>query len=89
MPIDVEMVRGWVAAGLLEAARSFPRMMGCTDLPTLVAAVQREAARRTGQTSQTVTATAVWLGCLTSHGPPPEKPQGTGHRPFDLRVTSR
>lgn len=52
---DTTMVRRWVAAGLLEAERSFRRVKGCADMPVLVAAIHREAARRTGQNSETVT----------------------------------
>jgi hypothetical protein len=32
-----------IAAGLLEAERSFRRIKGCTDMPTLVAAIDPEA----------------------------------------------
>ncbi|MBV6509962.1 MAG: hypothetical protein JJLCMIEE_03080 [Acidimicrobiales bacterium] len=40
------MVRRWVGAGMLEAERSFRRIKGCNDMPTLVAAVRDEVARR-------------------------------------------
>lgn len=43
---DVKMVRRWVGVGMLEAERSFRRIKGCKDMPTLVAAVRREVARR-------------------------------------------
>jgi putative transposase len=43
---DTKMVRRWVGAGMLEAERSFRRIKGCTDMPTLVAAVRAEVARR-------------------------------------------
>jgi transposase-like protein len=43
---DTKMVRRWVSAGMLEAERSFRRIKGCTDMPTLVAAVRAEVAAR-------------------------------------------
>lgn len=43
---DTKMVRRWVAAGMLEAERSFRRIKGCNDMPILVAAVRAEVARR-------------------------------------------
>jgi len=43
---DTQMVRRWVAAGMLEAERSFRRIKGCNDMGTLVAAVHAEVARR-------------------------------------------
>jgi transposase-like protein len=43
---DTHMVRRWVAAGMLEAERSFRRIKGCTGMPTLVTAVRAEVARR-------------------------------------------
>jgi len=43
---DTKMVRRWVGAGMLEAERSFRRIKGCNDMPTLVAAVRAEVARR-------------------------------------------
>ena len=33
----------WVAAGMLEAERSFRRVKGCKEMPTLVAALRRHA----------------------------------------------
>ena len=33
------MVRRWTAAGMLNAQRSFRRVKGCKDMPTLVAAL--------------------------------------------------
>jgi putative transposase len=36
---DGEMVCRWTAAGMLNAERSFRRVKGCTDMPTLVAAL--------------------------------------------------
>jgi transposase-like protein len=36
---DGEMVRRWTAAGMLNAERSFRRVKGCKDMPTLVAAL--------------------------------------------------
>jgi len=38
---DGTMVKRWVAAGLLNAERNFRRIKGCTDMPTLVAALHR------------------------------------------------
>lgn len=53
---DASMVRRWAAAGVLEAERSFRRLKGCTDMPTLVAAIHRTIATRTGEpTTETVT----------------------------------
>jgi putative transposase len=40
---DGEMVRRWTAAGMLNAERSFRRVKGCKDMPTLVAALARHA----------------------------------------------
>ncbi|MGH8939277.1 MAG: transposase, partial [Actinomycetes bacterium] len=51
---DGSMKKRWVAAGMLEAERSFRRVKGCKEMPTLVAAVRAEVARRTQ--SETVTA---------------------------------
>lgn len=53
---DTTMVRRWVGAGMLEAERSFRRIKGCKDMPNLVAATRRDVAKRTGNTSETVTA---------------------------------
>lgn len=44
---DTTMVRRWVAAGILEAERSFRRIKGCSDMPTLVTSLRAEIARRT------------------------------------------
>jgi hypothetical protein len=38
---DGTMKKRRIAAGLLEAERSFRRTKGCTDMPTLVAAIAR------------------------------------------------
>jgi hypothetical protein len=43
---DTKMVRRWVAAGMLEAQRSFRRLQGCKDMPLLVTRVRAEVARR-------------------------------------------
>jgi transposase-like protein len=43
---DTKMVRRWVGAGMLEAERSFRRIKGCNDMPTLVTALRAEVARR-------------------------------------------
>ena len=40
---DGEMVRRWVAAGMLNAERSFRRLKGHADMPVLVAALARHA----------------------------------------------
>ena len=34
------MKKRWVAAGMLEAVRSFRRVKGCAEMPALVAAVR-------------------------------------------------
>ena len=53
---DTKMRRRWVGAGMLEAERSFRRIKGCTDMPTLVAAVRTElAARVKGDNGDAVT----------------------------------
>jgi transposase-like protein len=38
---DGTMVKRWAAAGMLNAERSFRRLKGCNDMPTLVAALGR------------------------------------------------
>lgn len=38
---DGEMKKRWIAAGMLEAERSFRRLKGHADMPTLVAAISR------------------------------------------------
>lgn len=43
---DGSMKKRWVAVGMLEAERSFRRVKGCKEMPTLVAALRREVARR-------------------------------------------
>ena len=40
---DGEMVRRWVAAGMLNAQRSFRHIKGHADMPVLVAALARHA----------------------------------------------
>ncbi len=40
---DGTMVKRWAAAGMLNAERSFRRVKGCKDMPTLVAALARHA----------------------------------------------
>lgn len=40
---DGSMKKRWVAAGMLEAERSFRRVKGCKEMPALVAALQRHA----------------------------------------------
>ena len=41
---DGKMVRRWVAAGMLNAERSFRRVKGCKDMPILVAVLRAHAA---------------------------------------------
>ena len=41
---DGSMKKRWVAAGMLEAERSFRRVKGCRQMPVLVAALRRHAA---------------------------------------------
>jgi len=43
------MVNRWVAAGMLEAERSFRRIKGHRDMTTLVTKVRAEVARRVGK----------------------------------------
>jgi transposase-like protein len=43
---DGSMKKRWVAAGMLEAERSFRRVRGCKDMPQLVAALAAETTRR-------------------------------------------
>jgi len=50
---DTKMVRRWVGVGMLEAERSFRRIKGCKDMPTLVAAVRREVAQRAADDQKT------------------------------------
>lgn len=38
---DGKMVKRWVAAGMINAERSFRRVKGCQDMPALVAALNR------------------------------------------------
>ena len=40
---DGSMKKRWVAAGMLEAERSFRRVKGCKEMPTLVAALRCHA----------------------------------------------
>jgi putative transposase len=51
---DGSMKKRWVAAGMLEAERSFRRVKGCKEMPTLVAAIRVEVARRAAK-DETVT----------------------------------
>lgn len=46
---DGTMVKRWAAAGMLNAERSFRRLKGCKDMPTLVAALARHTAGVTPQ----------------------------------------
>jgi len=46
---DGTMVKRWVAAGMLNAERSFRRLKGCNDMPTLVAALARHVGAVTPQ----------------------------------------
>ena len=40
---DGKMIKRWVAAGMVNAERSFRRVKGCNDMPVLVAALARHA----------------------------------------------
>lgn len=40
------MIKRWVAAGMLNAERSFRRVKGCKDMPTLAAALASHVKRR-------------------------------------------
>lgn len=42
---DGSMKKRWIAAGMLEAERSFRRVKGCKEMPTLVAALSRHTER--------------------------------------------
>jgi putative transposase len=42
---DGKMKKRWLAAGMLEAERSFRRVKGCREMPLLVAALRRHAER--------------------------------------------
>jgi hypothetical protein len=46
---DAEMIERWATAGLLNAERSFRRVKGYNDIPTLVAGLARHAASVTPQ----------------------------------------
>ena len=46
---DGTMVKRWVAAGMLNAERSFRRLKGCNDMPTLIAALARHVETVTPQ----------------------------------------
>jgi transposase-like protein len=46
---DGTMVKRWAAAGMLNAERSFRRLKGCKDMPTLVAALRRHVVGVTPQ----------------------------------------
>lgn len=54
---DTTMVRRWVGVGMLEAERSFRRVKGCKDMPTLVTAVRREVTQRVTDNKNTNPAT--------------------------------
>jgi hypothetical protein len=41
---DGSMKKRWVAAGMLEAERSYRRLRGCAQMPVLVAAVRAATA---------------------------------------------
>jgi hypothetical protein len=47
---DGRMKKRWLAAGVIEAERSFRRVKGCGAMPVLVAALRRHAARLAGTT---------------------------------------
>lgn len=50
---DGSMKKRWVAAGMLEAERSFRRVKGCKQMPELVAALRAEVARRASKEAVT------------------------------------
>ena len=52
---DAKMVRRWVGVGMLEAERSFRRIKGCKDMPTLVAAVRRDVSKQLAENTIPVT----------------------------------
>jgi putative transposase len=54
---DTRMIRRWVAAGMLEAERSFRRIKGHTDMPALVAGVHAEVTRRVAADTPTTATT--------------------------------
>jgi hypothetical protein len=55
---DGTMKKRWIAAGMLEAERSFRRVKGHADMPALVAATQAEVLRRTAASQETDRAVA-------------------------------
>jgi hypothetical protein len=46
---DGDMALRWTAAGMLEAARKFRRIVGSSHLATLVEAIERERATATAE----------------------------------------
>jgi putative transposase len=55
---DGTMKKRWIAAGMLEAERSFRRVKGHADMPALVAAIHTEVLRRTATSQDTDRAVA-------------------------------
>ena len=55
---DGTMKKRWIAAGMLEAERSFRRVKGHADMPALVTAVHAEVTRRTATSQETDRAVA-------------------------------
>ena len=55
---DGTMKKRWIAAGMLEAERSFRRVKGHADMPVLVAAVHAEVVRRAATSQDTNRAVA-------------------------------
>lgn len=55
---DGTMKKRWIAAGMLEAERSFRRVKGHADMPALVAAIHTEVLRRTAASQETDRAVA-------------------------------
>ena len=52
------MKKRWIAAGMLEAERSFRRVKGHADMPALVAAIHTEVLARTPTSQDTDRAVA-------------------------------
>ena len=55
---DGTMKKRWIAAGMLEAERSFRRVKGHADMPALVAAIHAEVLRRAATSQETDRAVA-------------------------------
>ena len=71
---DGTMKKRWIAAGMLEAERSFRRLKGHADMPTLVAAITRA-------TSPTCHTHQLRSGRLSKFGITTELQHEAGHPP--------